>query len=284
MILALLGKGKKKPNTSSEEKKMKATKFQAATLGLLLCSSVAQCLAQDAQDQLPEGTMVRVRLEQTLSSATAEEGQPVQLTVADNVPLGDRVVIRQGASVVGRVTLAQPKRRMGRAGKLDFSIERVATADGSSIPLRYTSHKTEGGSHAVLTGVLTGGAALAFWPAAPLFLLIKGKDSTLSRGVEFDVFTDQAFTLLHSAPAAAAPTASQQLAAAPDPVAVKVTSDPEGAEIALDGQFVGSTPATLQLTPGIHKVDVKRGKVAWERNLQVLAGSNINVNAILRSN
>lgn len=138
---------------------MKATKFQAATLGLLLCSSVAQCLAQAIQDQLPEGTRVRVRLEQTLSSATAEEGQSVQLSVADDVRLGGAIVIRQGASVVGRVTLAQPKRRMGRTGKLDFSIERVATADGASIPLRYTPHKAEGGSHAVLTGVLTGGAA-----------------------------------------------------------------------------------------------------------------------------
>lgn len=263
---------------------MKATKFQAATLGLLLCSSVAQCLAQASQEQLPEGTMVRVRLEQTLSSATAEEGQPVQLTVADNIRLGDTVVIRQGASVVGRVTLAQPKRRMGRTGKLDFSIERVVAADGTSIPLRYTSHKAEGGSHAALTGVLTAGAALAFWPAAPVFLLIKGKDTTINRGMEFEVFTDQAFVLARPAPSAApAAAASQQPPANPDPVAVKVISEPAGAEIAIDGSFVGSTPAMLQLTPGIHKVDVKRGKMAWQRNLQVLAGSNITVNAILSS-
>ena len=262
---------------------MKATKFQIATLGVLLCSTVAQCLAQATQDQLPEGTRVRVRLEQTLSSATAEDGQPVQLIVADSVKVGDTVVIRQGASVVGQVTQVQPKRHMGRTGKLDFSIERVAASDGTSIPLRYSVHKSEGGNHGVMTGVLTAGAAIAFWPAAPFFLLIKGKDVTLNRGMEFDVFTDQAYTLPHSAAPAAVATAASQPSLATDPVAVKVTSEPMGAEIAVDGNFLGSTPATLQLTPGMHKVDVKRGKASWERALQVSAGSSITVNAILGS-
>ncbi len=39
---------------------------------------VAPSILAHAQIQIPEGTKVRVRLEQDLSSATAEEGQPVQ--------------------------------------------------------------------------------------------------------------------------------------------------------------------------------------------------------------
>ena len=78
--------------------------------------------------------------------------------------VGDTVVIPQGAPDVGMITQAVPKRRMGRTGKLDFSVERVIAADGNSVPLRYTINKKEGGSHAVSTGILTAGAAVVFWP------------------------------------------------------------------------------------------------------------------------
>ena len=47
-----------------------------------------------------------------------------------------------------------------------------------------------GQSHAIATGIVTAGVAAAFWPAAPVFLLRKGSDVTINRGVSFDVFTD----------------------------------------------------------------------------------------------
>jgi hypothetical protein len=258
---------------------MRATKFQKLTLGLLLGAASARCLAQASQMVLPEGSKMRVRLEQDLSSATTEEGQPVQLSVTEDVKVGDTVVIKQGTAVVGTVTQAVHKRRLGRTGKLDFSIERVVAADGTSIPLRYSPLKKDGGSHALATGIITAGAAVAFWPAAPFFLLIQGKDVTLHRGIEVDVFTDQTFTLRNAAAIAsseAAPSAS-----AGSPVAVQITSQPQGAEITIDGAFVGSTPATVQMTPGLHRISVKRGRAAWERDMQVLSGNVVPVNAIL---
>ena len=142
---------------------------------------------------------MRVRLEQQLSSGTAEEGQPVNLSVTDDVRIGDTVVIAQGATCVGTITNAVPKRRMGRSGKLDFSVERVVAVDGSTVPLRYSPTKKEGGSSTLKTGVLTGAAAVVFWPAAPAFLLIKGKDVTVNKGVTVDVFTDQRFVLQQKA-------------------------------------------------------------------------------------
>jgi hypothetical protein len=198
-----------------------------------------------AQVILPEGTRVRVRLEQALSSATAEEGQAVNLSVADDVKIGDTIVIAQGSACVGSIIQAVPKRRMGRTGKLDFAIERLVAVDGTSVPLRYSPTKKQGGSNAVATGVLTAGAAVLFWPAAPVFLLIKGKDVTMNRGIVFEVFTDQRFTLPAKAatiaPAGATTVLPAQPVTTPGPVsstpgafpgaaaAVNIKSDPDGA-------------------------------------------------------
>src|SRR5690242_5616132 len=113
-----------------------------------------------AQINIPDGTKVRVRLDQTLTSATSEEGQTVELSVTDAIKVGDQAVIPQGARVTGTITSAHEKRRLGRAGKLDFSIDRVRSADGEWVPLRYTLNKKSGESHAVRTGVITAGVAV----------------------------------------------------------------------------------------------------------------------------
>jgi len=157
-----------------------------AAIALLVFAGLAA-----AEVTIPDGTRLRVRLDQTISSGTADEGQAVELSVTEPVKIGDQVVIPEGARVTGTITMAQEKRHMGRAGKLDFSIDRVRAIDGDWIPLRYTVNKKSGGSHAVSTGVLTAGAAVLFWPAAPAFLLIKGKDVTINKGVVFDTFTDR---------------------------------------------------------------------------------------------
>src|SRR3979409_6857 len=80
-------------------------------------------LCQAQQIEIPDGTKVSCRLEQTISSATAEQGQQVQLSVTEDVKVGDTVVIAQGATVLGTVVEAEGKRRMGRTGKLDFSVD-----------------------------------------------------------------------------------------------------------------------------------------------------------------
>jgi hypothetical protein len=166
--------------------------FKPMTVALILPILGNLCFAQM---EIPEGTRIRVRLEQQLSSATAEEGQPVQLSVVDDVKVDDITVIAQGATATGTVVQAVPKRRMGRTGKLDFSIDKVVTVDGNSVPLRYSPVKKEGGSHAVRTGIITAAAAVVFWPVAPVFLLAHGKDATFSRGLTLDVFTDSKYVL-----------------------------------------------------------------------------------------
>ena len=60
-----------------------------------------------------------------------------------------------------------------------------------------------------------------------------------------------------------------------------LSSDVTGAEIEVDGAFVGSTPMTKALPAGNHKVVVRDGQRSWERILAVQAGENVNVQANL---
>jgi S1-C subfamily serine protease len=64
-------------------------------------------------------------------------------------------------------------------------------------------------------------------------------------------------------------------------ISVQVTSEPGGAEIYVDGNFLGSTPSTLQLLPGEHILKVSRpGFKAWERKVTVEVGTSKTFNAI----
>lgn len=75
------------------------------------------------------------------------------------------------------------------------------------------------------------------------------------------------------------------VAAAPpstEPGTVTVSSTPAGADVMVDGAFVGNAPANLKLPPGRHSVAVtSSGFRPWSRDLTVLAASETNLNAVL---
>jgi serine protease Do len=63
---------------------------------------------------------------------------------------------------------------------------------------------------------------------------------------------------------------------------VAVSSDPDGADVYLDGKFVGNTPETLKLSAGPHTVVLKSAeRVDWERSIEVLRDSQLNLRAQL---
>jgi hypothetical protein len=61
------------------------------------------------------------------------------------------------------------------------------------------------------------------------------------------------------------------------------SSTPVGAEITLDGKYVGSTPSEIELVTGTHVVVFSMpGFTQWKRELTVLPGSELTVSAILQ--
>jgi hypothetical protein len=110
---------------------------------------------------------------------------------------------------------------------------------------------------------------------------------TINKGMVFEVFTDQDHTVRSvvsgvapGVQAAPMPGAAPVQMPASQMSMVRITSDIPGAEIEIDGAFIGSTPSTRQLTPGMHKITVRHGHDVWSRDLTV-QGGEVTVNAVL---
>ena len=102
------------------------------------------------------------------------------------------------------------------------------------------------------------------------------------RGVSLSTIPPAAPGAATAAPGAA-PT-SGTAPSGPDAVAsVQLTSDPAGAEIAIDGNYVGSTPSTVNLKPGAHAIKMTMtGYLPWVRSIETEGGETRNFIADLK--
>ena len=63
---------------------------------------------------------------------------------------------------------------------------------------------------------------------------------------------------------------------------VTFVSEPQGADIYVDGKFVGNTPSTLALPAGSHQIRVEADQFApWSRTLASTTGSTVTIHATL---
>jgi hypothetical protein len=161
---------------------------------LAVAASPADAATPGVGFLLEDGTPVHLVLSENLSSADAVTGQTVEFEVVDDVVVNGFVVIPHGATAWATVTDAEHKKRMGRAGKLDLNVDKVRLADGEQALLRAVKD-TKGGGH---TGAMVGAmvaTSLVIWPAAPLFLLMHGKDVTIPKGTNISAFVQGDMTL-----------------------------------------------------------------------------------------
>jgi hypothetical protein len=263
---------------------------------LLLCALLSCAPLSDAQQAVPQqaapqsaattsasnkfvlddGTPIKLRLNRNLSSADARTGDNIDFEVLEEVKVNDVVVIPKGNIAIGTVTDAEHKRRMARGGKLDIEIDYVKLADGEKAAIRAVK-ETKGGGH---TGAMTGAivaTSLVVWPAAPFFLFMHGKDTTIPKGTEITAYVNGNMPL---DPAKFAPVAPTTAASSAVPsqstlsnAQLEITSNPAGGEISVDGNFVGDTPSELAVAAGVHTITIsKHGYKPWERKLTVSSG------------
>lgn len=234
---------------------------------------------------LLDGTPVKLRLSQSISSADAKVGQEVPFEVVEDVKVDDAIVLPKGATAIANVTEAEHKKSMGRAGKLNVAISYARLSDNEKVALRAVKEAKGGGHVGAMTGAIVA-TSIVFFPAAPLFLFIHGKDITIPQGTEITAFVDGDMHLDMAHFGVAPASAGTAIAAAPATVpqtALSIASNPSGADIEVDGGFVGNTPSTVNLTVGSHQITVKKkGFADWTKTLSITGGT-VNLTADLEA-
>ena len=247
---------------------------------------------------LEDATPVKLRINRNISSADAQVNETVDFEVLEEVKVHDAIVIPRGGMAWGTVTEAQPKRRMGRAGKLNINIDNVRLTSGEKVALRAIKDVKGGGHQGAITGAIVA-TSIVFFPAAPLFLLVHGKDITIPKGTEITAYINgdipldsTKFAALTTSKAetgivpaqSPTPAPTPQLGNSPEPVLfnVDIKCTPDAAEITVDEKYRGTTPSVLRLSAGDHKIKLeKSGFKSWEKTLTVGASTTTTVNPTL---
>jgi hypothetical protein len=129
--------------------------------------------------KLREGEDVNLQFAQDLSSKTSSEGDPVTLTLVDDLKVGGVVVAKAGSKAIGEVTRAEKSGMMGKAGELNIRLDYLKVGD-DKIKLRGTKGKEgeSGTTGAVVLTVLFG----------PIGLIKHGKNVDIKQGQTLHAF------------------------------------------------------------------------------------------------
>ncbi|MGO8984125.1 MAG: hypothetical protein ACLPHI_14570 [Terriglobales bacterium] len=131
---------------------------------------------------LKEGSDVKLKFADNLNSKTAEDGDPVNLILDEDLKVGDVVVVKAGAKAVGEITNAKKAGMMGKAGELNMRLEHLKAGD-ERVRLRGSKGKEGEGKEGatVALTVLFG----------PIGLIKHGKNVEIKAGTPLAAFVDQ---------------------------------------------------------------------------------------------
>jgi len=185
----------------------------AWSLALSLCA-VSTVAAQNRLT-LPAGSVILVRTNTTLESATLTQGQTFETTVADSLGIDEYSVIPAGSRIRGVVTFAQAATRQ-QSGVVEVSFDRITLPNGTAYPIvgRLTSTDPEerrqiessadqrvvlvggrGGIGAAIAGAGSTRSSSSGILGALGQLLSEGRNVSVPSGTPLAVRLDQAVTL-----------------------------------------------------------------------------------------
>ncbi len=116
--------------------------------------------AKTTEINLPEGTLVEVRLSTEIQSNFIIEGQLIAFSVVEPVKVNDAIVIERGAHARGKVAKFHKAGRWGRAGEIILEMQDVLAVDGSRISLKLSSQTKATGDSDHATAIARGGATV----------------------------------------------------------------------------------------------------------------------------
>ncbi len=147
-------------------------------------------VTDDTRDSLlATGTLIRIAMEQTVSSAHSKVGDTFAFKVVDDVHVGDRIAVPAGTSGTGKVVRTAPAHGGRVDGILRLSFDPVKLSDGTEVVVDITQESlvADENEHNGMAGSVAEVADMT----VPGFFLIdflrKGSDITLAAGAPFHV-------------------------------------------------------------------------------------------------
>ena len=107
---------------------------------------------------IPAGTMITVRLQQSLSSASSRPGERFDAVIDQPVAVGNRILLPVGTVVSGHVTVARRSGRLRHPGELGLALDSVSLGQ-RQFPLTTASVVARGRSHKKRNWAWIGGGA-----------------------------------------------------------------------------------------------------------------------------
>lgn len=162
----------------------------------------AVILGPSTGNVLRAGTQVPLRMEESLSSndKTVREGNQFRMSVANDVMLGNVVVIPAGSPATGEITDIRHKGMWGKSGRIVARAMNVRVGDRL---IRLTGSFDDKG----VTGTAGVVGAIVFVPIAGFF--VTGTSAKIPAGSGVKAFLDEDLTVALPQPAPATPAAIQ---------------------------------------------------------------------------
>lgn len=152
--------------------------FLLATCGFISAAATGQTTSEKTL-KIPDGAIVQVVITEPLSSNTNHSNDPVHFETAEDVKVGDVVVIAKGATGIGHVISAEKSGRWGKSGMLDYSLDYIKAVDGTNVRLRASS--SSGTPNKYSAGALMLGLSGAFK---------HGKKIKVAKGTRMNAYVD----------------------------------------------------------------------------------------------
>lgn len=107
---------------------------------------------------LPANTAIYVRLQQSISSTTAQSGQSFSAVLDEPLVVDGQTLAPSGTAVEGKVVAARESGHLHHAGYLRITLSSLAL-NGKTVPIQTNSVYVSGGTYKKRNIALTGGGA-----------------------------------------------------------------------------------------------------------------------------
>jgi len=177
--------------------------------GILSCFALA---AMVSAAEIPQGSHLLLRMENSLSTRTAKEGDYVYLRSASPIVVDGRIIVPVGSYVQGVVAETKRSGRVSGRAELAIRLETLTLAQGqvvkfaphlNSVDSGDSGQKVTGTENKVEQAPTVGGIADRSWTGAGIgaaagsavglatVLLTRGKEVELRQGSTLDVVFDR---------------------------------------------------------------------------------------------